>query len=131
MALSAPFDRVEAVTFTVAAGTAIATPQSQDISFTPAIVVGVEIFVPSGHNGNTGLQLDEAHTQIIPNTAGDWIIANNERIEWPLQNLSNTGNWQAVGYNTGRYPHTFYIRFLLIEIARGQEQGLLPAPVAL
>lgn len=118
MPAGTPFDRVEAFKVTVAAGVAQAAPTSTDISFNPGEIVGIEIQVPDGHAGLTGLQIGSAHQPLIPNTAGAFIIANNETIEWTMQGLPDTGNWQAFCFNTDRFPHSFYIRFLVVELQR-------------
>lgn len=103
---------------TVAAGVAQAAPASTDISFNPGEVVGIEIQIPDGHAGLTGLQLASAHQPLIPNTAGAFIVANNDTIDWTVQGMPNTGNWQALCFNTDRFPHSFYIRFLVVELQR-------------
>lgn len=103
---------------TVAVGVLQAAPASTDISFNPGEVVGIEIQIPDGHAGLTGLQLASAHQPLIPNTAGAFIVANNDTIDWTVQGMPNTGNWQALCFNTDRFPHSFYIRFLVVELQR-------------
>jgi hypothetical protein len=131
VAAGQPFDRIEAFQVAVAAGVAAAAPTSTDISFHPGDVVGIEIIVPPGHLGLTGIQLANAHTPIVPYTAGAFIIANDEKIEWALQSGANAGNWQAITYNTDVFPHDFYVRFLVLELARSAGSSLLPAPLVL
>jgi hypothetical protein len=118
MAAGTPFDRVEAFKVTVAAGVAQAAPAATDISFNPGEVVGIEIDIPDGHSGLTGLQIASAHQPIIPFTAGAFLIGNDDKIEWTMQGLPDTGNWQALCFNTDRFPHSFYIRFLVVELQR-------------
>lgn len=126
-----PFDRVEAFAVTVAAGVLPAAPSSTDVSFAPGYVVGVEIIIPDGHLGLTGIALAAAHTAILPHTVGAFIVGNDEKIEWPLQHESNAGNWQALTYNSDVFPHTFQLRFLVVEIARRSQTSAVTPPLVL
>lgn len=106
-------DRIPAFRVTVPAGTAVAAPVTVDVSFPQATVTEIEIVIPDGHAGFTGLALAQAQQQVIPDNDGNWIISNDEKIRWPVANTLDNGNWQAVMYNTDVYDHSFYVRFLL------------------
>jgi hypothetical protein len=127
----APFNRVEAKTLTVPAGTASSAPLSGDVSFDPGVLVGVEIDIPDGHSGLTGLRVATAHQQLLPFTAGDWLIGNDESLEWALHSMPDTGNWQLIGYNTDVFAHTFYVRFLVSDLAGVAGASVLAPPLAL
>lgn len=114
------------------ANTARAAALSTDVSFRPGVVVGVEILIPDGHLGLTGLQIATAHTPVLPYAVGQWIIGNDEKIEWALIEQPETGNWQAIAYNTDGFTHTFRIRFLVSDFATdGGAVSLLRAPLVL
>lgn len=113
MAVLAAVERVKPFVVTTPAGTTAAAPLQTQLVFDPAVVVGIEILIPPGHNGLTGIAIAQAHQPVLPDDAGDFIIGDGEKIEWPLEGFLNTGNWQAFTYNTARLPHTFYVRFLL------------------
>jgi hypothetical protein len=93
------------------------TPQSAPVAFSLAmparIVDQIDIRVPPGPNGLMGFQITSANQPIIPYNAGAFVIANDERIIWALTNQITSGAWQLMGYNTGQYDHTVYVRFLL------------------
>lgn len=110
-------ERIEHFTVTVAASTAQASPAAIALAFDPGTVENIEIVVPPGHNGLTGIALRVAGQQVIPHTAGAFIIANGEVIDWPLEGFLNTGDWSALAFNTDVYAHSFYLRFLVNEVA--------------
>ena len=78
----------------------------------PALEVDIiEWMVPCGPQGNLGWQLWYSGAIVIPQN-GTWIITDNEFGRWEIDELPETGNWTFVGYNTGTYDHTTYLRFL-------------------
>lgn len=105
--------RVVARKITVPAGTLSSAPLSTDVSFDQGTVTRVEIVIPDGHAGLTGLALQQAQQQIIPEDAGTWVISNDETIGWDVSDYLNNGNWQTLAYNTDVFDHSFYLRFLI------------------
>lgn len=108
------------------------TPQSanfvQDISFPASKVERIVIRVPPGPRGEVGIALGSGGLRAIPDREGGFIVADNEVIDWPLEDLWDTGSWQVFGYNTGFYAHTLEIRFLT---APAQQETFIAAPLAL
>lgn len=129
MSSIAAAERVEVFDVTAAAGTAQATPTETAITFAPGQVVGLEIIIPDGHMGLTGIQLAQAHRQTIPRTAGAFIVGNNEVIRWPLDGYLNTGSWSAFVYNLDAIEHHFQLRFLLVELARSTAPPTILPPI--
>lgn len=120
-------DRVESFAVTIPHGTTKSAPRTVDISFAAGVVAGVEILVPAGHAGFTGIALAQAGAAVIPITDGQFIVSDDEVIHWPIDGAINNGDWQAIGYNTGTFDHTFYIRFLITEIGEAPAGEPLPA----
>lgn len=119
--------RVEIEVVTCAAGTLQAAPTETDLTFAPGIVREVEIVIPDGHQGETGLGLAVAHQVIIPATGNNWLVGNDEVVRWPLSNYPDTGAWSAFTYNSDpTYDHSWYLRFLIDELS-GQA-SIPPAP---
>lgn len=131
MAAVSPFSRVEAFKVTVAAGTAQAAPTSTNMIFNPGDVVGIEIDIPDGHSGLTGLAIATAHQPILPFSVGAWIIGNDDKIEWALYDLPDTGNFQAITFNTDIFVHSFYVRFLISDLHPAVGGGLLAPPLVI
>jgi hypothetical protein len=117
---------------TVAPGTLSTAPAQTNLVFDPAIVVGIELIIPPGHNGLTGIALAQGHQPVLPDGKGDFIIGSGEKIEWPLDNFLDTGNWSAFAYNTAKVVHTFYVRFLVQTIRSGEaSQPVVSVPLQL
>lgn len=98
---------------TVPAGTAQSAGWSADLSFPPRIVEGVDIRVPPGPRGNVGFYIGSAGTPIIPTNTGEWIITDDEKISFDLEDQITSGAWTFYAYNNGALPHTIYVRFRL------------------
>lgn len=111
--LALPANRVPEYAVVVPAGTTKAAPYSVDMTFLQAVVSGIRIRIPDGHVFLTGLQLLYSGGQVIPDTAGTWISGNDDVIDLPLTGYPTGGQWSAQAYNTGQFPHTFYVLFLL------------------
>ena len=98
---------------TIPAGTPIASPFTQAITFPPRTVVQVDWQVPPGPSGLMGWSLTVAGQPVIPRNPGSFIVADNVARSWPLEGYPDQGQWQVTGYNTDIYPHTVYLDFLL------------------
>jgi len=97
----------------IPAGTAKAAPVTFSLAMPARIVDQIDIRIPPGPNGLMGFQLTSSGAQIIPYNAGAFVVANDERLTWPLTNQITSGAWALTGYNTGQYDHTVYVKFLL------------------
>jgi hypothetical protein len=59
-----------------------------------------------------GFYLAISGQQIIPFNAGQFIIWDNYRDSWSLDNFAETGAWTVVGYNLdGAFAHEVVLRF--------------------
>lgn len=97
----------------VPAGTSQAAPLTVDVSFPERVVTSVSWRVPPGPSGLMGWALTSAGAPVIPITPGTYLVADDQSDTWPLQGYLDSGNWQVTCYNTGAYPHTLYLTFLL------------------
>lgn len=102
---------------TVPASTPSSNPFTGDLSFPPRQVVQIEILVPPGPRGQVGFSIGSAGVPVIPRNQGGWIIADDDRIIWPLDGLWDSGSWTLFAYNNGTYDHTLYVTFLLEQLA--------------
>lgn len=109
-------NQVQRFTVTVAAGTPLASPATFDLSFPPSGVDRIDVRIPPGPLGNVGFQIGSSGQPVMPFNAGAFIVGNDELIVWPLTNLWDSGNWTMFAYNTGSYPHTLEVRFLLTSL---------------
>ena len=104
-------------TATIPAGTAQASPVRVSLAMPPREVQGVEIRVPPGPSGVVGFALQNSGVTVIPYDSDPFIVTSGDAINWPLQNYITSGSWQLLGYNTGVFDHSVYVRFLLDLVA--------------
>lgn len=97
----------------VPAGTTIAVPFTQALVMPAVIVVSIGVLVPPGPRGTMGFSLGAAGVAVIPATPGTWFVVDDYADEWPLENQISSGAWEFFGYNTGQFPHTVYLRFMV------------------
>jgi hypothetical protein len=126
--------QVYAFTVTCPAGTSLVAAITQDVSFPQADVNELQIVIPDGHAGLTGIAVQQAHQAVIPKNAGAFLVTNDEKLIFPLQDYLDNGNWQVVMYNTDIYPHSWYLRFLCTTLGTQPQSPVFnvsPPPLAL
>lgn len=106
-----PHNLVQTFTVTCAAGTASTSPVTQDTTLGVVDVSDIQIVIPSGHSGLTGLRILLGGSQVLPRNDGGWIIGDDERLDYQVTGYLNTGLWQAEMYNTGIYDHSWQLRY--------------------
>jgi hypothetical protein len=111
----------------IPAGTPQGAPVTVDVSFPQRIVRQVTWRVPPGPNGLMGWRLSMGGVQVIPTNRGAWVVASDQAETWPLDGLPDSGAWQVTGYNTGAFPHTVYLAFLLDLTGPAGQQATLTA----
>ena len=123
--------RIWETQITVPAGTAIASPVTQSWVTEDAYILSVELIVPPGHNGLTGIRVSKGDVQILPWSASSWIIANDYTRVFPVEDYIPTLDMKIQAYNTGQYPHTFYLRQYVTDYVQpGQVPGAaVPQPL--
>lgn len=103
---------------TVPPNTAIATPTTVKPGFGSVLLELLEVYIPPGHNGLTGLAVIMGGVHVVPygdNTA--WIVGNTPAFPFELGFEAGTDLTVAT-YNTDlAYSHTFYLRWKLRSIA--------------
>lgn len=104
---------VRRYTVTIPAGTALASPQVTALVMPARTVRSILWRVPPGPRGLMGFQVGASGVQVIPWNTGEWIVADDESDELPLEGQITSGAWQCIGYNTGRYDHAVYLTFYL------------------
>lgn len=125
--------RIEHFTVTVPAGTLLASPVNIVTAFNDGQVDEIEIRVPPGPVGLMGFQIAYGAQSIVPHDSSQWIVTDNEVINWPLVNFPTGRHWAVNGYNTDINDHTIYLRYLITEIgiaAAAQGTVVISAPPA-
>lgn len=115
---------------TIPAGTLTTAPVTLPMVMPTRIVRKIEVRVPPGPSGVMGFQIGAAGQAIIPANAGAFIVTDDERITWELEEQIESGAWQLIGYNTGDFPHTVYVRFL-VDLPSDVAGASTPAPTVI
>ena len=107
--------QVQQFTITVPAGTTVAAPQTTQTQLGDGWrVEWLEVRMPPGPRGQVGLYVASSGQQVIPFTTGtahQWLVLDGEKERFEVTGQPNSGDWQVVAYNTGNFPHTFWVRF--------------------
>lgn len=122
-------ERIEIVTVTVPAGTAIATPQTTNLVWRQGYPVQIELRIPPGPSGLMGIQILHSGVTVIPHNAAEWLITDAEPVIWPLENFPYNSKYALRAYNLDIYSHTVQVRMLLNEIGSQQLFRLVPEPI--
>jgi len=92
------------------AATPIATPILTQISLGDVVINSIELRIPLGHNGYTGLQVRLADSVLIPwGQSGGWVTGNDEHITVEVDEEITVGLVIAT-YNLGAFTHAHLLR---------------------
>lgn len=105
--------RIYTTSVTVPAGTLQAAPQVTPWVTEDNLINLIELEVPPGHNGLTGIRVMKGDTPLLPWNASSFIVANAYTNSWPVNEYLPTGDVTIQTFNTGAYPHTFYLRMTI------------------
>lgn len=102
--------RIYPLNVTVPAGTLPANPQVTPWVTEDNIMASIELDIPPGHNGLTGIRIMKGDVQLVPWGRGSWVIGNDIDHTFPIGVFMPTGDITVQAYNQGAYSHTFYLR---------------------
>jgi hypothetical protein len=119
---------VQFFSVTIPAGTPINAPQVTQMRMPTRLVTEIELRVPPGPRGTVGFRVGSSGTQVLPAQLGTWIVTDDEVIRWPLEGQHDSGSWEFTGYNTGQFPHTVTVRFLVDPVTTRPVGALAPIP---
>lgn len=122
-------DRIEPFSVTVPAGTPIATFAEFPLVFRSGKVDRLEVRVPPGPSGTVGFRIAHSGQSVIPYTGSVWVIADNELLDWDMDNYPIGSAWELWAYNIGVYDHTLHLRFHVSEIGNTSISPDVPIPI--
>jgi hypothetical protein len=108
---------VIALQATVPAGTVIPNPAVIDLAVGTFQINKIRWRVPPGPRGNLSWWLSMGGVQVLPQSSGNVIVADDEWDDWEIDDLPDSGAWQLSGYNTGTYDHTVYLGFYVTPVS--------------
>lgn len=115
---------------TTALGTAQASPQSDSWNLGPVIVEELQVMIPRGHSGLTGIHVDYQGVALVPfATPATFLVASDETITVPI-GLEVGAALTVVTYNTDTFAHSFYLR-ALVDVFLTGDTGAGPGTVLL
>lgn len=109
---------------TISAGTPQATPSTTALAFPESVVGQIDLEVPPGPRGLMGFRIARSGTQVLPFTAGTWLVWDEIAKSYYFSDLPQGGGWQLVGYNTGTFAHAVLVTFHTVPLPRHSEQAL-------
>lgn len=121
-------DEAHEFAVTIPAGTAKTAPLTVATRIPPRRVAEIRWLIPPGPSGLAGWRITMGGVQVIPVNAGQWLVRDGHYATAALARLPDSGAWDVTGYNTGKYPHTIYVTFL-VEVIR--PPAPLPVPIGL
>jgi hypothetical protein len=109
-----PAERVRTLVVTTVSNTAIAAAQSTNWTPGPGVLAKVDIVIPSGHVGLTGIQLLWGGRQVLPYDGSDFLQGNDDEITVELGLDMSGRTIQVRTYNLDdTFQHSHYLRAYL------------------
>jgi hypothetical protein len=124
-------DRVEIRDFTIPAGTLRTALLSLPLVWRQGYPVRVELRFPPGPSGLVGVRLLHSGLPVVPKDGSDFLVTDNEVVDWEVILQNYQPRWTAQGYNEGLYPHTVQIRMHLNEIGSAAIARVQNVPITL
>lgn len=112
--------RAEHFSITATAGTA-APGTTVPLDFQDGIAVGIEVYIPSGHAGLTGLRMYYGQQQVVPKQGAGFLRGNDKTYHFELENYPTGTGWSAQVFNTGAYDHAFECGFEMDELVASDD----------
>lgn len=104
------------VAITTPAGTAVASPQSTTVALGPVTVRSVQVIIPDGHAGHTGIAIHHAGERVLPFQGTEWIGGNDDSPTFDLDLWIGGGEVVVQTFNTGDYDHDHLLRFTIEDV---------------
>ena len=95
------------------AGTAASAYTTTDVGISTVLLHCMEVRIPPGPNGLTGIALVDSGAFIIPHSDAvpSWIVGNNDLLRYEYEKELGK-NVALATYNTGSYNHTWQVRLI-------------------
>lgn len=107
-------ERIEKFTVTAPARTA-APGGFTALDFTDGIMTRIEVYIPDGHAGMTGIRIFYGSQQVLPRTGPGFLRGNAKTYATDVENLPSGTGWRARIFNEGAYDHAFELTLELDE----------------
>lgn len=105
--------------------TPASAPTVTSVGIATSYVWRVEVRIPPGHAGYTGIALVDSGAFLVPYSQGtpSWLIGDDDLLEYPLGKQVGD-NLQLWSYNTSTdYEHGWQVRVIYTPISALEDQG--------
>lgn len=120
--LSGSLTRTYSKTVTVPPGTTIAAPLIIPWITEDEFLVSIDLIIPAGHNGLTGIRFMKSDVQFLPWGVNSWITANDFSKGFVVGGAVSTRDLKIQAYNLGTYQHSFYLLASITNLSGGTLQ---------
>lgn len=101
-------DRIEHFDVVADAGLPLPSSLTTAVTFPPGTITAIQVHIPGGHRGRTGLRVFYGSAQVVPRTFDTWLRGNKKDFRFELDDPFPGGEgWFTEVYNGGAYSHTF------------------------
>lgn len=107
-----PQERVRTLVVTTPANTAIAAAISTTWVLGRGVLGHLDVVIPDGHVGLTGLAIIWGGRQLLPYEGGEWLRGNADEITVTLE-LDVFASVTVLAFNADVFPHSHYLRAYL------------------
>ncbi len=112
------------ISVTVPAGTTQAAPLVTPWLTEDNIVQYIELEIPPGHNGFTGIRVMKGDVQLVPWGTNIWIVANDYTARFEVDDYVPTADVNIETYNNGAYAHTFFLRMAITDLPTASQAAV-------
>lgn len=104
-------DRYLQATVTVSAGVLQAAPVTAPFTTEDTYLVDIEIIIPPGHAGFTGIRINQSGTQILPWGVNKWLSGNDYSRIFDVNTGIGAKSISITAYNEDVFVHSWIVRF--------------------
>ena len=117
-------DFVQWVEPSAVAGTPAAAYVTVPAGIATVMLHRLEVRIPPGHQGFTGLALVDSGTFVLPYSAGTpaWIIGDDDLLNYAYERELGA-NVAFAAYNTGTFHHAWQVRMIYTPMSAIEEPG--------
>jgi len=110
-------DRLYPLTVDTPGGTNSDAPQSTVWALEDSYLQSIEIIIPDGHVGLTGIRVTQAGTALMPYSITEYLVGNDERLVIPFNGEMTARGLVVETYNQDLIHHKHWLRAVVSDLA--------------
>lgn len=104
-------DAVSAFALVLPAGNGASTQTKLECPLGWSNVTQIDLVFPPGCLNLVGVQVLFAENAVYPIRASTFFVLDDDRLQLPITNQGQSGQWELNGYNQDYYQHTIQVYF--------------------